>query len=437
MADKKKLFPDLKKKEESGNVFTDLFDKEKDSEAKKQDDIVDSVVKKSGEKGPILGPKPKTGDVKVAERPSSLGGGVLKLLVFFWILTFGAAYLTMGASFDVLGVNLSVKADELSSDLLDAQAELNVNNYLIAYYYLDSFAYLADSYLYKQSQYDSSYTSTTDKTSLEGDITELKSDMVVALAAAQEKLSEDVLPEDITIETEFSAEVAFKEATSVYLENEIEELESGTSSEDADIQLEIRALEGALTLLENGVFVNELLDLPTDDSLTSDDVSDLVSDFSEITEDNFTVISKIKSDRQKWSEIIRELEDITKEVDPLYGTSVESDIQYSSFSLDLDSKSISLQGKTYTDDSRNFTLIANLIDALEQSEMFMNVAERSFSKSEGSSNDDAQYLASFRLAFDIQEGEDDRDAVFALFEEEEEAEPVSRVAEEETEETEL
>ena len=74
MADKKKLFPKLAKKEAKGNVFTSLFDEDKAKKDDSQSEVVDSVMKKTTKKGSILGPKPKTDNLKIAERPSSLGG---------------------------------------------------------------------------------------------------------------------------------------------------------------------------------------------------------------------------------------------------------------------------------------------------------------------------------------------------------------------------
>ncbi|MBU1019332.1 MAG: hypothetical protein ABII07_04800 [Patescibacteria group bacterium] len=422
MEDKKKLFPNLKKKEEDGNVFTDLFEKGKDSEVK--DDVVDSVVKKSERKGPILGPKPKTGDVQVSDKPFRLGLGLIKLSVFLWVLFFAASYLTMGASFDFLGLNIGSASEAYFEDIKDVQAELNADNYLISYYYLDSFAYLADSYLYKHAQYDSNYTSSAEKAELEDDIFELESDLSLALTMAQNRLSQSVTPEGVEVHTTFSPEIEFKAATEDFLEEKIASLSE--KSADPDILLEIRGLNGALALLQNGVFVKNILATQTSEELSHDTVSELVADFSRITTDDFTLISQIKNNRQNWSEIIMEIENITKDVDPLYGTSVESDLNYSSYSIDSDSNTISLQGSTSTDDTRNFTLIANLIDALEQSDMFSNVVERSFSKTEKSSKSDSSYEASFRLSFGIQDGEDLRDTVFILYENKDESTPVSR-----------
>ncbi len=424
---KKKLFPKLAKDEvkapdtapeaeketstgSDGNVFTNLFDEEKGKE-KNDNDVADSVIKKSETKGSILGPKPKTDNLNIAERPSSFGGSLLKLVVFLWLLLLVGSYITTTASFDVAGLNQTLASESSLEELMGAQAEFNANNYLIAYYYLDSFAYMADSYIYKTSQYESAYTSSNTKDSLEAEINELESDMSIALSLAQERLSKDVSPSGVEIESDLSVDILFKEATQEYLEDKIADLEDGDAADDADIQLEISGLNGALALIKNGAFVKEVV------SADLESTEEIVDGLSDITEDNFTVISKIKSDRQKWSEIIQEIQTITKEVDPLYGTSIASDISYSSYGFDTSAKTVSLQGTAITDDTRNFTLIVNLIDALEQSSLFINVDERSFTKSDAS-DDNNEYEARFRLEFEIQEGTDSRDATFVLEESE-------------------
>ncbi len=407
--------------EANGNVFTNLFE-EGEKKTNGPSDVVDSVVKKASTNGSILGPKPKTDNVNIVEKPISFGRSFLKLVVFLWVVLLAGSYLTMGASYNVGGLNEAIESEQSIEDTTDLQAEFNANNYLVAYYYLDSFAYMADSYLYKYAQYESQYTSSNTKESLEDDITELESDMTIALELAQERLAHDLAPDGIEVESDISTELFFKQATIDLFEDKILDLESKGS--DPDLLTEIDGLQGALGLLRNGAFVKEIVATNTDDGLAQDTVSTISSGVSEITEDDFSIIASIKADRDEWSEIIQKIEEITKDVDPLYGTSVESDLVYTSYSLNSRDNSVSLQGRTTTDDSRNFTLIVNLIDAFEESSMFMNVTERTFTKND-SSEDGVE--AKFRIEFELQDGEDYRDAKFTL-EEEDTSEPVSRTA---------
>src|SRR3989339_187220 len=422
MADKK-LFPNLKKaetaaavppkQEEKGNVFTNLFE---DNGKKKTgtDSVVESVMKKTDTKS-ILGPKPKTYNVGHTEkRPVHFASGFLKVVVYLWLLMLVGSYLTMWAGFDLGGLNQSVKADENLTSLKTEQAKLNSENYLIAYYYLDNFAYNADVYTNKQSIYNSSYTTSAEKKILEGEIADLESVMKSDLEIIQEKLSQPIVPDGITPRTELGAEVEFKEATSAYLENEIASLKTGETAEDSDINLEINGLNGALALVKNGAFVKELMAIDSSETFDTESISTILEGLNSIISDNFTLISSIKNKRLSWGPVIQEIEAITKEVDPLYGSAIASDINYASYSLNSESKTITLQGTTVTDDARNFTLIADLIDALEQSSMFMDIKNRSFSKNDSANEDDTEYESSFRLEFKLQEGEDSRDKQFSI-----------------------
>lgn len=398
----KKLFPNLVKEELKGNVFTNIFNEDLTKQQGKND-VVDSIMKKT-DVGSVLGPKPKVDALNIVERPSHFGSGFLKLAVFLWLLLLAGSYLTMGASFNPMGINIKVESADMAESLKEAQAELNMNNYVIAYEYLDSFSFIADSYMNKKNQYESAYTTSSEKISLESEIDNLYDDLKSALSMAQDKLQKNSYPPGIEFlaDDTLATEYLFKDATIAYMEGKI--------AESGDV-----GVSGALALFKNGVFVKEVIAIDTSSELSEETIETLVSELSSITEDNFTIISKIKSERQEWSAIITEIDEITKEVDPLYNSAIESDIFYLSYNFDSKNKTISLDGMTRTEDTRSFTLIANLLDALEESVLFMDVIERSFDKS--SANEDG-YEAQFVMEFSIQEGEDSRDEKASIISEE-------------------
>lgn len=398
----KKLFPNLVKEELKGNVFTNIFNEDLTKQQGKND-VVDSIMKKT-DVGSVLGPKPKVDALNIVERPSHFGSGFLKLAVFLWLLLLAGSYLTMGASFNPMGINIKVESADMAESLKEAQAELNMDNYIIAYEYLDSFSFIADSYMNKKNQYESAYTTSSEKISLESEIDNLYDDLKLALSMAQDKLQKNSYPPGIEFlaDDTLATEYLFKDATIAYMEGKI--------AESGDV-----GISGALALFKNGIFVKEVIAIDTSSELSEETIETLVSELSSITEDNFTIISKIKSERQEWSAIITEIDEITKEVDPLYNSAIESDIFYLSYNFDSKNKTISLDGMTRTEDTRSFTLIANLLDALEESVLFMDVIERSFDKS--SANEDG-YEAQFVMEFSIQEGEDSRDEKTSIISEE-------------------
>jgi len=141
------------------------------------------------------------------------------------------------------------------------------------------------------------------------------------------------------------------------------------------------------------------LDLPQDDSkllaLTKESLAMLKNDFSNI--------SVLKENRIRWGIIIDEIEKITKSIDTLYNTGFFDElggIKYSAFDFDADSNQIVLIGHAKRDDGTTFTLIANLIDALEQSLLFSDVDNRAFPKT---GTEEQGYTSSFRIELNLEE----------------------------------
>lgn len=87
----------------------------------------------------------------------------------------------------------------------------------------------------------------------------------------------------------------------------------------------------------------------------------------------------INKERLLWSKIIKEIENATREVDPEFG-STEQFIEYSNYNFNARSEQITVTGQIGTEDSKTFSQIANLIDAIEINPYFSAVKTRSFTK---------------------------------------------------------
>ncbi|MFC1810920.1 hypothetical protein ACFLZH_05450 [Patescibacteria group bacterium] len=114
-------------------------------------------------------------------------------------------------------------------------------------------------------------------------------------------------------------------------------------------------------------------------------------------------MSVIKSNRIRWAVLINEIEKITKDIDTLYNTGFFEElggIKYSAFDFDAETNQIILIGQAKKDDGNTFTLVANLIDALEQSLIFTDVDNRSFPKT---GSDEEGYMSSFRIELSLEE----------------------------------
>jgi hypothetical protein len=137
--------------------------------------------------------------------------------------------------------------------------------------------------------------------------------------------------------------------------------------------------------------------LPQDDSK----LLALATESLEILKNDFTDISNLKAHRVRWAVILDEIERITKSIDTLYNTGFFEElggIKYSAFDFDSETNQIILIGQAKRDDGTTFTLIANLIDALEQSQLFYNVDNRSFPKS---GSEEKGYVSSFRIELNL------------------------------------
>jgi hypothetical protein len=75
-------------------------------------------------------------------------------------------------------------------------------------------------------------------------------------------------------------------------------------------------------------------------------------------------------------------------------------VAFNNYTLNSDSRQVNVSGEVKTRDSRTFTLIANLIDSLEDSPLFTNLNYTTFAKSydqEGSI-----YSSSLNLSFQLE-----------------------------------
>ena len=165
-------------------------------------------------------------------------------------------------------------------------------------------------------------------------------------------------------------------------------------------------LSSAQALASDAAFRRELQSLNLDEQFTPEVVEKLFDKTTQINKNLYATILSIKDMRVNWPEVINELDRVTKKVDPLYGTTIQSNIDYSNLSVNAADRTISIRGETRTDDTRNFTLLSDLIDELEKSPLFSGVFNRTFSKAD---QQDQNFTSSFNLSFALQTGDDSRD----------------------------
>ncbi|HCW32136.1 MAG: hypothetical protein UT55_C0031G0004 [Candidatus Peregrinibacteria bacterium GW2011_GWE2_39_6] len=366
--------------------------------------LVNAVITK-GKNEKILGPKPKTSSgLDISHEKFPLGNYLFKMSILILIVTFGFFYTQLNPDFQLLGQNPIQRLNTFEEGLKTDQTDINFYNFMIAKFALDDFAISADNYLIKISQYESAYTPDNIRNDLEEDLTLLQADMKKSLTLVKDKLSHTTYPKALAFKTEIST---LENEYSLALKGEINKRQQTlNSSKDPDTEIQQKNLESALALINAKDFQTEIKGLDLNKDLETSIVQHLFQGSTQISKNEFSTILSIKSERIHWSNILDELNRVTQEVDPLYGSGIKSNITYSTLTVNASDQTINLKGLTNTDDTKNFSLISDLVDKLEHSTMFMNVNDRSFNKIE---NTDKGFSASFNISLNLQYEADDRD----------------------------
>ncbi|MFA5842093.1 MAG: hypothetical protein WC882_00210 [Candidatus Gracilibacteria bacterium] len=377
-----------------------------------ESEMVNAVVSKQDSKEKILGPKPKTNTagIPLEGKSFNLGGFLVKLSLLIGIFTFVFFYsqLTPGFNlFGVLGKNPVTRLADLTTSVQEEQTTINLYTLLVAKFSLDDFIVTADTYLYKASEYNSEYTSSNTKAELAVELAALKTQIQTSLSTVKTNLLKPVYPKALALSA--GDLLGLEDLYSTLLQERIineEESLFATGAADETLSIELDNLEGASLLFSNKDLKQKLKALDLETELTDDVIQSLFSMATQVSTNEFAIILNIKSARVNWTELLTEVTSVTKEVDPLYATALESNITYSGISFDAADQTLSLRGTTLTDDTKNFSLISDLVDEFEKSPLFANASNRSFSKS---GEEDEGYNASFSIEVELQQGSDDRD----------------------------
>ncbi len=387
---------------DSGNLYTDIFQKKpKDREQKPETtELVEGVMdKKAKEEKPeekVLGPIPEVekkivGAFDPTKRNLKIAKFLFYIIIVISLISIGFFYVELNPNFDLLagirGPNSAQKLENTKQDILTLQTSINQKNYVLMASYLQKLSYLSDTYSRVRS-----VATPADE------VEQMQEEILTAYENAQVKFKEPIKAANIE-------EGKFREELRNELRKEIRVLNKEEPS--PGIIQEINTYSAALQLLNNknlsGFFSKNTedirMDLPQDDT----QLLELTNDSLEILENDFTDISKIKQNRVRWAVIVEEIERITKSIDTLYNSGFYEElggIKYSAFDFDSETNQIILIGQAKRDDGTTFTLIANLIDALEQSQLFYDVDNRTFPKS---GSEERGYTSSFRIELNLNE----------------------------------
>ncbi len=372
--------------DESKNVFTELFGKDA---SQKGTSVMNTVTTQQEKKTSFFGSKPKEDESlslkKLREHPSRPGAAMLKASVLIFALTAGA-FLTQNSShFSFFGVNPALRVEQAQDRVADLTANAQVRSHLEAALLLDQFMSKADEYFYNLDQAESEYSSENDKQDYQEKVDELEPEITTLIGKVQQNFNRPLS------DTEFAGAVAVADTL-------ISELKAQSGQVDEQTLLQdIQDLETAKNLMGQVDFKNIVLAVDLT-KITEENLHTIYEQFSGINSSVTAIISKLKTDRKEWSFYLEELESRTEEVYALFNTEFSKSLTLDEVRFISDG-TVLVTGSTSTDDSKNFTLVSDLIDEYEDSEYFKDVEERSYNKN----NQSEEYTGNFRIELTLEQ----------------------------------
>lgn len=364
---------------------------------KKTDDEVFKSLMKTEEKAlekkkSVLGELPKIDTSLFIDREYHLKKqlSVVRFLFAFLLLaSFGIYvyfYSQLTPSFDLFGQNTAQKLEDKNSQLKNLQTELNFFRIQTAQVLLDRFTYLGDQFLKKFNEYQVAQADAK-KAEILADLQSLREEMHEPFEKAREKLLAQNFAALFRTEnvTEQEAISEFDQ----YLRDKIQsEQISGQLKSDL---LQLAGKPHLKTLLQTNIR-----------EMTHEDLKEFFGKLALSYPNRLGFVYQIKQKRVPWARTIREIDEKTKTIDPLFRTGFFDKlggVLYTSFDFDAATSRIAINGRAKSEDGTNFSILANLIDELEGSQLFNGVDMRSFSKR---SAEGGSYEGSFKVDFFLQ-----------------------------------
>jgi hypothetical protein len=362
----------------------------------------------------LLGPKPifsARALEEVEARRKKTAKTVFFLSALILLGAYGFFYSQLNPDFtwlnDQLGPNVAARFESSNSELKAKQTERNLINYRMARLLIDEVNSQIDPFQRQTAIKNSSFATVAQKQNAELELQILGASIKKTLGDTQKILA---LPLGIDI---YTREPIAQQAREAEFENllkaQLGKERAALTSDSKPNTVEIRLIENVLRLVENKSFRSTLLaqDLG---KISEDAFSGMLAKIREEGSDELSAIDKVKVKRLDWGSVISDIHAVTTKADPFYGQGLFKTVGgflFSSYRFDAKSGRISISGLTKRSDSKVFSAIAELVDAIEKSPKFKDIEFRSFSKSKDDSGD---YSSSVNLEFTLQTGKDQRDS---------------------------
>ncbi len=377
-------------------------------------DIVDSIVstETAEDQKSILGEAPEidTSLLQEVEPEKSVSLTLLKILfsILFFSGVISVLFFTsqLTPRFESLAINLGLPSvtrelSSVNSEVVRLQTDINMYRHLQVKSFLDQFSFYGDSFMHDYSIADSPTSSRTEIEAATGRLTETREHLAQSFLSARELIAHPIhVP---IVDTQYPDDASLIALFQDKLRERLRKRADDLRGEDEyESRRDYRNYMDTLRIVGNTELRNLLVATDFDD-LTDSQLYNLIDQVNSLIVNDMSIIHEINKQRVRWSDIINEIEMRTKAVDSYYSQDffdAVGGIRYTSFDFDAVNRRISIIGEIKTISTTTFTMIANLVDELNASEMFKNGEVRSFSKS-GSLADG--YTGSLRLSLDLEE----------------------------------
>lgn len=341
----------------------------------------------ASKKAPVVVKKENPFETTHKSKPGTI---LLKVSLGIFAVVAGFLFTQLSSGFTLFGTNTAQRNETAKAQVTGLQAEIQVEKHLGSVLLLEKYSKLGDEYFYDLKQSTSQYVSENKKSEYKTKVATIKPQMKEIFVSLKSNLG-DVLTDE-------------QKALSVQkVDESISSLKSKEGQADAQsILSDVQDLESTRKLLLDDAFKSTITS--TDSEKTSDaDYQKILTAYNAINQSVSSLIASIDTARISWSTYLTGAEAILKDIDPLFNTEFKGNLTLQSLGFKSSDSTITISGKTDTADTKNFTLISNLIDAFNISPLFKDGQQRSFSKNESSDESGAtNYDSSFQVTITLE-----------------------------------
>lgn len=386
-----------KREEEQGgeNQFTKLFGA--------QDEFAPADAASISQ---LLGPKPvfvqKT-YIEQEQKRRKAAKNVFTLSVIMALAVYGFFYSQLNADFTYLGQNAASEFESSNALLERKQTELNNLRYRKAVMFLDDTNGEISSYQIHKDIINSQRSSAAEKEQAQTALEETGERIKVMLAQVQA-----ILNESMGVDV-YSPEPVAPDEREAYFEqllrDSLVQTRAAASGSDSRNREMLRIIDNVIRFIDNRSFRDTLRMQDLGKMAAGDQEFDvLLARIRAQGTDELALINKVQTARLDWTSVINNIhEAVIGNVDNVYGRGFFQEnggFLFNSYGFDAKTRRISISGVTKTPNTKTFTGISNLLEAIKCSPHFKDIDFRSFAKSK---DEGGFYSSSVNLEFALQD----------------------------------